>query len=81
MSAGNDHDLLNALAVIADAVYDVDLYALSDRCQSSMKQQIASHHGELLAAMVTADASFQIAVELGRLAEALAEGPGKAVRK
>ena len=69
MSAGNDHDLPNALAVIADCIYGVDLYVLSDQSQASMRQQIASHHGDLLAAMVIADAQFQIAVELGKLAE------------
>lgn len=73
MSTGVDHDLSNALAVIADEVFGVDLYALPDRCRTVVKQQIATSHGQLLAALVIADAQFQTAVELGRIADALAE--------
>jgi hypothetical protein len=73
MSTGADHDISNALAVIADEVYGVDLYALPDRCQAAVKQQIATSHGQLLAALVIADAQFQTSVELGRIADALAQ--------
>ena len=79
MSTGADHDISNALAVIADEVLGVDLYALPDRCQAAVKQQIVASHGSLLAALVIADAQFQIAAELGRIADALAKHPGTAV--
>ena len=79
MSTGADHDLSNALAVIADEVCGVDLYALPDRCQAAVKQQIVASNGRLLAALVMADAQFQIAAGLGRIADALAEHRGTAV--
>ncbi len=65
--------LTEAIAEIAATIYGYDFYALCEQEQSSLRLQIANHHKELLAAMVCADAQFQMAVEFGEVAEALKE--------
>jgi len=77
MRTGGDHTISDVLTRIAAEFYGGELDAVPDRLASIMKRDIASSHGQLLAAMVAAKAQFQIAAELGRIADALAEHLGK----